>query len=140
MVAKPFGVGALTAKRSTWQKAAIREQLAGFAGFLSAQELYQRLLAQNQKVGLTTIYRVLAELEEAAEADSLTLEDGETKYRACGSHHHHHLVCSRCGRAVEFDLPGFENAALDIARQHGFSGVQHSIELFGICADCGVAN
>lgn len=130
----------MTAKRSTWQKAAVREQLVGFAGFLSAQELYQRLLERGQKVGLTTIYRVLAELEQAAEADSLTLEDGETRYRACGSHHHHHLVCSGCGRAVEFDLPGFENAALAIAKQHGFSGVQHSIELFGICADCGVAN
>lgn len=130
----------MTARRSTWQKAAIREQLAGFDGFLSAQELYQRLLSNNQKVGLTTIYRVLAELEAVEEADSLTLEDGETKYRACGSEHHHHLVCSRCGRAVEFDLPGFENAALEIAARHGFSGVQHSIELFGICAECGVAN
>lgn len=130
----------MTAKRSTWQKTAVREQLIEFDGFISAQELYQRLLAQDQKVGLTTIYRVLAELEQSAEADALTLEDGETKYRACGSHHHHHLVCHKCGRAVEFDLPGFENAALQIAARHGFSGVQHSIELFGICADCGVAN
>jgi Fur family ferric uptake transcriptional regulator len=130
----------VTAKRSTWQKAAIRDQLNEFNGFLSAQELYQRLLTLNQKVGLTTIYRVLAELEATAEADSLTLEDGETKYRACGSHHHHHLVCQKCGRAAEFDLPGFENAALEIAKRHGFTGVQHSIELFGICAECGVAN
>ena len=130
----------MTAKRSTWQKVAIREQLNGFNGFLSAQELYQRLLSQNQKVGLTTIYRVLAELEAASEADSLTLEDGETKYRACGSHHHHHLVCQKCGRAAEFDLPGFETAAQQIAAQHGFSSVQHTVELFGICADCGVAN
>lgn len=130
----------MTMKRSTWQKAAIRDQLSSFSGFLSAQELYQRLLSQNQKVGLTTIYRVLAELEAASEADSLTLEDGETKYRACGSHHHHHLVCRKCGRAAEFDLPGFETAAQQIAEKHGFSSVQHTVELFGICADCGVAN
>lgn len=130
----------MTAKRSTWQKVAIREQLIEFSGFLSAQELYQRLLSKDQKVGLTTIYRVLAELEASSEADSLTLEDGETKYRACGSHHHHHLVCTRCGRAAEFDLPGFESATQQIAKDHGFSSVQHTVELFGICADCGVAN
>jgi Fur family ferric uptake transcriptional regulator len=130
----------VTAKRNTWQKVAVREQLQASPGFVSAQELYQELLGGGTKVGLTTIYRVLAELEQAGEADSLATEGGEIKYRACGTHHHHHLVCNRCGRAVEIDLPGFEGAVREIASHHGFSEVQHSIELFGICDDCGVAN
>lgn len=130
----------MSTKRNTWQKVAVRERLQASAGFISAQELYQDLLGGGKKVGLTTIYRVLAELEQADEADSLSVEGGEVKYRACGPHHHHHLVCKDCGRAVEIDLPGFEGAARVIAMQHGFSEVQHSIELFGICGDCGVAN
>jgi Fur family ferric uptake transcriptional regulator len=79
-------------------------------------------------------------LVAVGEADSLASADGETKYRNCGADHHHHLICRKCGRAVEFELPGFEAAADQLALSHGFSDVSHSIELFGICGDCGVSD
>jgi Fur family ferric uptake transcriptional regulator len=130
----------MTQKRSTWQKTAVKEALNNSVGFVSAQELYQSLVQEGQKIGLTTIYRALTDLVQVGEADSLALADGETKYRNCGTDHHHHLICRKCGRAVEFELAGFEAAADQLARSHGFRDVSHSIELFGICSDCGVSD
>lgn len=130
----------MTQKRSTWQKTAVREALANASGFVSAQELYQVLVLQDQKIGLTTVYRALTDLVQLGEADSLASAEGETKYRNCGTDHHHHLICRECGKAVEFELAGFEAAAAQLALSHGFKDVSHSIELFGICAQCGVAD
>ena len=130
----------MTQKRSTWQKTAVREALANASGFVSAQELYQVLVLQGQKIGLTTVYRALTDLVQLGEADSLASAEGETKYRNCGTDHHHHLICRECGKAVEFELAGFEAAAAQLAQSHGFKDVSHSIELFGICAQCGVAD
>lgn len=130
----------MTQKRSTWQKTAVREALANASGFVSAQELYQVLVLQGQKIGLTTVYRALTDLVQLGEADSLASAEGETKYRNCGTDHHHHLICRECGQAVEFELAGFEAAEAQLALSHGFKDVSHSIELFGICAQCGVAD
>lgn len=129
----------MTQKRTTWQKQAVREMLSSQENFLSAQELHQKLLSQGQKVGLTTVYRALTELVGSNEADALTAEGSETLYRACGTEHHHHLICRNCGKTEEFDLPGFEAATRQIAQAQGFSDVSHSIEIFGICAKCGVS-
>lgn len=130
----------MTAKRSTWQKQAVRAALEKAPGFVSAQELFQQLALDGQKIGLTTVYRALTDLVQQGEADGLASSDGETKYRNCGSDHHHHLICKKCGVAVEFELEGFEAAADQLALSHGFKDVSHSIELFGICGDCGVAD
>lgn len=130
----------MTQKRSTWQKTAVKDALNASTGFVSAQELYQALVLQGQKIGLTTVYRALIDLVQVGEADSLASAEGETKYRNCTTDHHHHLICRKCGRAVEFELAGFEAAADQLARSHGFKDVSHSIELFGICSNCGVSD
>jgi Fur family ferric uptake transcriptional regulator len=126
-------------KRATWQKSAVREYLAHKPGFVSAQVMHAELVASGQKLGLTTVYRALTDMVELGEVDALAGSDGETRYRICGADHHHHLICTSCGKTVEFELSGLESATLALAQSHGFSGVSHSIELFGTCADCGVA-
>lgn len=130
----------MSQKRSTWQKTAVREYLALHPGFVSAQALHGVLVSSGQKLGLTTVYRALTDMVELGEADALTGSDGETRYRICGTEHHHHLICTSCGKTVEFELSGFESATHALAQSHGFSGVSHSIELFGTCSDCGVAS
>jgi Fur family ferric uptake transcriptional regulator len=45
-------------------------------------------------------------------------------------------VCRRCGRAVELEIPGLEQWVNSRAQSLGFSDVTHSIEIFGLCAQC----
>jgi len=123
-------------RRNTWQKTAVLEQLSNTAEFVSAQELHQKISQSGKKLGLTTVYRALTEMVEQGLADSLSISDGEMRYRICTPEHHHHLICRVCGKTVEFDMPGFEELALELAKANGFTELSHEIELFGVCAGC----
>lgn len=126
----------MSERRNTWQKTAVLEELSNSDEFVSAQELHQKISQSGKKLGLTTVYRALTEMVEQGMADSLSISDGEMRYRICTPEHHHHLICRVCGKTVEFDMPGFEELALEVAKANGFSEVSHEIELFGVCKDC----
>ena len=126
----------MSERRNTWQKTAVLEQLSNTAEFVSAQELHQKISQSGKKLGLTTVYRALTEMVEQGMVDSLSISDGEMRYRICTPEHHHHLICRVCGKTVEFDMPGFEELALEVAKANGFTELSHEIELFGVCAGC----
>jgi Fur family ferric uptake transcriptional regulator len=115
----------------------VRAALSDSEGFRSAQDIYADLRSAGSKIGLTTVYRALQSLSESGTVDSLRTDDGESVYRACEtSGHHHHLVCRVCGRTVEVSGPAVERWAEAVATQHGFTGITHTVEVFGTCADC----
>ena len=124
------------AKRNTWQKDAVRHALAEATGFVSAQQLHLVLRNHGSTIGLATVYRALAELAEAREADSLQGNGGELLYRACGTDHHHHLICRACGKTVEIEAERVEKWADEVAKAHGFTAPTHTIDIFGVCSAC----
>ena len=124
-------------RRSTRQRTAILEALREADTFLSAQGLYDALRDKGLKVGLTTVYRNLQLMIEMDDLDVVRREDGELIYRLCAAdEHHHHLVCRRCGYAVELANDQLESWTEALAKKHRFSHVTHDLELFGLCADC----
>lgn len=126
-------------QRNTRQRAAIKRALEAAPGFRSAQQLHDELKRAGERVGLTTVYRTLQSLAEQGEVDVLMGAEGEAIYRRCRTdHHHHHLVCRDCGHAVEITGDEVEAWARRVADRHGFSGVEHTAELYGTCADCRV--
>jgi Fur family ferric uptake transcriptional regulator len=126
-------------RRDTRQRRAVREALAGSDSFTSAQQLFDTLRGGGDKIGLATIYRTLQAMAEAGELDTVRTAEGETLYRKCGTSHHHHLVCRQCGLTIEVDGPSVETWATKAAQAHGFTDVEHVVELFGLCADCSTA-
>jgi len=123
--------------RQTRQRSAVVSALDGLDDFRSAQQIHDLLRRGGVEIGLATVYRTLAMLAAEDVVDSLRTPDGETVYRRCAqTAHHHHLVCRMCGRAVEIDGPGVESWASRVAAQQGFSDVQHTLELTGVCAQC----
>ena len=127
-----------TAVRATRQRAGIIALLDDIDGFRSAQELHDELRRRGQNIGLTTVYRTLQSLAAAGLLDTVRTDTGESVYRRCAApEHHHHLVCRSCGSAVEVSGREVEAWAAEVAVAHGFSNVDHTIELFGTCAACG---
>ena len=127
-------------QRITRQRAAVMAVLDTLSDFRSAQQIHEALRADGQTVGLATVYRTLQSLADGGEVDALRGVDGETVYRRCvRREHHHHLVCRRCGATVEIDGPTVESWAAHVAAQHGFIDIEHTVELFGLCAACGAA-
>ncbi|CAB4903516.1 MAG: transcriptional repressor [Actinobacteria bacterium] len=124
-------------QRQTKQRSAVAALLTEIEDFRSAQQLHDDLRKRGDSVGLTTVYRALQSLIAAGEVDSITSDDGETVYRKCSDAHHHHLVCRKCGKTVEITGPTVESWADGVAKENGFTEVSHTMELFGLCAQCG---
>ena len=124
------------AKRNTPQKQAVNLALSEAIGFVSAQQLHQRLKAHGSSIGLATVYRTLIDLAQSGEADSLQSKEGEVLYRACSTAHHHHLICRDCGLTLELEAKNLEKWADEVAADNGFSEPSHTIDIFGICSDC----
>src|SRR5665811_1472628 len=79
--------------RNTRQRRAVSSILDDLDDFASAQEIHDALKQRGESIGLSTVYRNLQALSEAAEIDALRGDDGEVLYRQCSVGHHHHLVC-----------------------------------------------
>ncbi|MGY1814570.1 Fur family transcriptional regulator [Blastococcus sp. SYSU D00820] len=122
--------------RPTPQRDVIRLLFADLDGFHSAQDVYARLRAAGDRVGLSTVYRAVQSLADDGELDSIRTDTGEALYRRCSGQHHHHLVCRGCGRTVEVAGPAVEKWADQVAGEHGFTDVSHTLEIFGTCAAC----
>jgi Fur family ferric uptake transcriptional regulator len=129
-----------TRVRGTRQAEALSAVLAGLPGFCSAQQIHAELRTRGEHVGLTTVYRHLQVLSENGQVDAIRDGSGETLYRRCRSGaHHHHLTCRDCGRSVEVEGRAVERWAEQVAAEAGFTDVGHTVELFGLCPDCGSA-
>lgn len=128
---------ALPPPRHTRQRAAVADVLAATTEFRTAQQVHEQLAASGAKVSLATVYRNLQAMVDAGQLDSVRTPEGLAAYRVCGRDaHHHHLVCRTCGKAVELELSGFEDAVGALAQRHGFVDVSHEVEIFGLCAEC----
>ncbi len=128
----------MTAQRMTKQRAAVLDLLDRNSEFRSAQAWHDSLRHDGSSVGLATVYRTLQSLAEAGDVDTVVTDSGETLYRRCeaGEEHHHHLRCRICGRAEDIDMPEFEAWADRIASDHGYSRIDHTVELTGVCTEC----
>ncbi|THE17138.1 transcriptional repressor [Kocuria rosea] len=121
--------------RNTRQRRAVARALASLEDFISTQDLHALLRERGDSVSLATTYRILQSMSELGELDVLRSDDGEAIYRRCAAeHHHHHLVCRRCGAAVELEAPAVEEWAGRTAAAHGFTEVDHTVEITGLCA------
>ena len=123
-------------QRNTRQRAAVLDMLDSLNQFTSAQDIHARLRDSGSTVGLTTVYRTLQSLADASQVDVIRTDDGEAMYRRCTNEHHHHLVCRRCGRTIEVDSPSVESWAEEVATRYGFSEINHTLEIYGVCTEC----
>lgn len=120
----------------TRQRTAVRAELAREQAFRSAQDIHSRLRTGGTRIGLTTVYRALQSMADAGEVDVLRTDDGEAAYRLCSQGHHHHLVCTTCGRTVEVEARAVERWADKVAEENGFTNIEHTVEVFGTCGTC----
>jgi Fur family ferric uptake transcriptional regulator len=131
--------------RWTAPREAILNLLSRTSKHLSAKEIYQSLFRIYPGIGLTTVYRTLDILERMGYLNKIPLGTGENKYELItGSEekHHHHLICTQCGKVIDYtdfvdeELELIKKTEQRLKKKHGFKITDHNFEFYGICKEC----
>jgi Fe2+ or Zn2+ uptake regulation protein len=94
------------------------------------------LCAELPDVGRATVFRTMKLLQDLEVVCRVPLEDGTVRYQIATDGHHHHLVCRVCGAVTEFADTGIDGRIEQQAKAAGFRLAGHSLELYGVCANC----
>lgn len=104
---------------------------------LSSEDLYWLIQKEDESIGHTTVYRTLKLLTDAGLAREVRFGDGKTYYEHHYDHEHHdHIICTECGKVVEFFSPEIEALQDEMAAKFGFKLTHHSLRILGLCEDC----
>jgi Fur family ferric uptake transcriptional regulator len=97
---------------------------------MSAEDVYKALLEADEDVGLATVYRVLTQFESAGLVLRHNFEGGHAVFEMATDDHHDHMVCAQSGKVIEFCDPIIERRQHEIAEEHGFELIDHSLTLY----------
>jgi Fur family ferric uptake transcriptional regulator len=100
---------------------------------MTAEDVFRVLLQERSDVGLATVYRVLAQFEQADILTRSNFESGKAVYELNEGQHHDHLVCLDCGRVEEFYDAEIEQRQHAVAKAKGFAIADHALSLYAHC-------
>ena len=105
---------------------------------LTAEEVYNHVKKEypNSNIGIATVYRALSFLEEVDLIASITFGTDGKKYESNAKSQHDHLICTNCGKIIEFMDDEIEKRQEKIAKKNNFKISSHSMQLYGICEGC----
>lgn len=126
--------------RLTEPRRVVAGLIADRMGHFTAADLVDDARQRRLDVGRATIFRALELFTELNAVERVDLPSGDHAYVECEPVHHHHVICSQCGRTTEVGACGMPAIAREIGRRTGFRIQSHRLELFGICPDCQAAN
>lgn len=87
-------------------------------------------------IGIATVYRTLSLLEDNGLASSISFGTQGKKFEIANKPHHDHLICTKCGKIVEFQNEQIEMLQQQVAQENGFVLTDHVMQLYGICSEC----
>jgi len=103
---------------------------------LSAEDVYKILLDSGEDIGLATVYRALTQFEDAKLVIRHNFTEGHSIFEVNHGKHHDHLVCIDCGQVKEFVDRTIEERQKEIAKKAGYKMTDHSLNIYGVCAEC----
>ena len=122
----------------TRQRELIAEVFFAAQGHLKVEDLLERVREKDPNVSLATVYRTMKLLTECGLAAPHRFGDTSVRYEPADhdDEHHDHLICTKCGKIVEFFNEEIEVLQDAVAAEHGFAVTNHRMELYGLCGDC----
>jgi len=121
----------------TPQRLAIINVISSTHDHLTPHAIYERVKREYPAIGLVTVYRVLDMLTKLELLCRVHAENRCRSYlmrRPTG--HHHHIVCSKCGKVVDFNKCNLDRLQKIISRATGFEIKGHLLEFDGLCRKC----
>ncbi len=132
--------------RITIARQAILDTLSKTEKHLSAEDIFFAVHKDYPNIGLTTVYRTLELLVQMGLLCKYDFGDGRARYELAegpkGKLHHHHLVCTECGRVIDYtdfideELELLRKTEKGLSEKHNFEIKGHLIQFYGICDLC----
>ncbi|NQY93624.1 MAG: transcriptional repressor [Campylobacteraceae bacterium] len=122
----------------TEQREIVLNVLLNADDHLSAEDVYNEIKKAypDNNIGIATVYRALSFLEEVDLIVSIAFGTEGKKYESNAKAHHDHLICTSCGKIIEFLDNEIEKRQDKIAKKNNFKILSHSMQLYGTCEDC----
>lgn len=119
----------------TPQRLAIYQVLAGDDSHPGAEDIFRRVKPDLPSLSLGTVYRTLELFEEHGLVSRIHAFSDQTRFDA-NLETHHHLVCIRCHRVIDFQDARLERLPIEPTAPNGFQVLSHRIHLLGLCRNC----
>lgn len=94
------------------------------------------VLRSTRKVGRATAFRTMKILQDLNIVCRVLLDDGTLHYRLSTGRHHHHLVCTNCGRVEDFSNCDVNALVRDLQKATSYEIEGHWLEVYGRCDTC----
>ena len=103
---------------------------------LTAEQMTDKLQKIGFDINIATTYRVLSDFEEVGLVQKNTFDNKLSVFELMPKDHHDHMICTNCGKVIEFHNSQIESIQLGIAEEHKFELINHIHNLFGLCEKC----
>jgi len=105
---------------------------------LSAEDLYNLLQEEGHPISLSTIYRTLKLMARMGILRELELAEGHKHYEINqpSPHHHHHLICVKCNRTIEFKNDSILKTGVKTAQKEGYHLLDCQLVIHAVCPTC----
>jgi len=121
----------------TPQRRAVIKAIAGTREHMTPAELHEKVRRENPGIGLVTVYRTMEILADIGLICELHSGGNCRSYLLRRpAEHHHHLICSGCGRVVDFTGCDLSDIERRLSRDTGYRMESHLLEFLGRCPQC----
>jgi len=120
----------------TPQRRVVIQAIASNQEHLTPTAIYETVHQDQPNIGLVTIYRTLEILAKLKLICELHAGDSCRSYTISAPGHHHHLICSNCGKVIDFPSCELEEAQQSLSKETGFRIDDHLLEFIGLCQAC----
>ncbi len=126
--------------RYTAGREAILRGALGLRGHFDPEDLLAAARRHSRGVSTASVYRTLPLLLEAGIIQPVETSGRHSRFElAIGRGHHDHMLCTGCGRVIEFYSPELERLQDELCAERSFKGTAHTLEIKGLCGKCGAA-
>ncbi len=123
--------------KATPQRRAVLGAVFATHHHFDADELVDILKQKDKRISRATVYRVLDLLVKGGFVHAMDLGESRKMYEhVVGHRHHDHMICTECGRTVEFDDGLIELLQQRVCDEKDFKAESHSLRIFGLCGGC----